>query len=141
MLVSTKGRYALRCLLDLAQHSSEGPVPLKDIAHRQGISKKYLERIVTQLAPSGMLKITRGYQGGYRLVRDPARISVAEILMYTEGGFMPVPLEEYEASDISTYAWRKLEGAITRCLENISLQEIIDQHAKTAGQDDGSLIS
>ncbi|MEE8716708.1 MAG: Rrf2 family transcriptional regulator [Coriobacteriales bacterium] len=134
MLVSTKGRYALRFLLDLAQHKDDGPIPLKDIAERQGISKKYLERIVTQLGPSGMLKITRGYQGGYQLVRDPSLVSVAEVLTYTEGGFMPVPVEEYEANDITAYAWQKLEGAITRCLENITLQEIIDHYEEQTAQ-------
>lgn len=130
MLVSTKGRYALRFLLDLAQHQGDGPVPLKDVAERQGISKKYLERIVALLGPSRMLRITRGYQGGYELKRDPSLVSVAEVLLYTEGGFLPVPLEEYEESDITAYAWQRLEGAITRCLENISLQEILDHYAE-----------
>lgn len=135
MLVSTKGRYALRFLLDLAQNSKDGPVPLKDIAERQNVSKKYLERIVAQLGPSGMFNVARGYQGGYQLVRDPRLISVAEILVYTEGGFEPVPAEEYE-NDIASYAWQKLEGAITRCLENISLQDILDYNARMAEKAD-----
>ncbi len=128
MLVSTKGRYALRFLLDLAQHRDEGYIPLKDIAKRQGISKKYLERIVSLLYPSGMLRISRGYQGGYQLVRDPALISVAEVLTLTEGGFYPVPQEELEGYNITTYVWESLEGAITRCLENMTLQEILDHY-------------
>ena len=127
MLVSTKGRYALRFLIDLAEHDAEGPVSLKSIAERQGISKKYLERIVACLNPSGMLQITRGYQGGYRLNRDPSMITIAEILQLTEGGFSPVPAEELERGDASTtFVWESLEGAITRCLENMTLEQAAD---------------
>ena len=114
MLVSTKGRYALRFLIDLAEHDAEGPVSLKSIAERQGISKKYLERIVACLNPSGMLQITRGYQGGYRLNRDPSMITIAEILQ----------LERGDAS--TTFVWESLEGAITRCLENMTLEQAAD---------------
>ena len=127
MLVSTKGRYALRFLIDLAEHDAEGPVSLKSIAERQGISKKYLERIVACLNPSGMLQITRGYQGGYRLNRDQSMITIAEILQLTEGGFSPVPAEELERGDASTtFVWESLEGAITRCLENMTLEQAAD---------------
>lgn len=127
MLVSTKGRYALRFLIDLAERDAEGPVSLKSIAERQGISKKYLERIVACLNPSGMLQITRGYQGGYRLNRDPSMITIAEILQLTEGGFSPVPAEELERGDASTtFVWESLEGAITRCLENMTLEQAAD---------------
>lgn len=127
MLVSTKGRYALRFLIDLAEHDADGPVSLKSIADRQGISKKYLERIVACLNPSGMLQITRGYQGGYRLNRSPELITVAEVLQLTEGGFSPVPAEELARGDASTFVWESLEGAITRCLENMTLREVIEQ--------------
>ena len=126
MLVSTKGRYALRFLIDLAEHDGQDPVSLKSIAERQGISKKYLERIVACLNPSGMLGITRGYQGGYRLDRDPSLITIAEILQLTEGGFSPVPAEEITRGDASTYVWESLEGAITRCLENMTLADVIE---------------
>ncbi len=131
MLVSTKGRYALRFLIDLAEHDDQGPVSLKSIADRQGISKKYLERIVACLNPSGMLSITRGYQGGYRLDRDPALITIAEILQLTEGGFSPVPAEELVRDDASTYVWENLEGAITRCLENLTLADVIEHGASS----------
>ena len=128
MLVSTKGRYALRFLLDLAQHRNEGAVSLKSIAERQDISKKYLERIIALLNPSGMLHITRGYQGGYQLNREPSQITVAEVLHLTEGGFAPVPAEELDPADGTTYVWECLEGAITRCLENMTLQDILDNY-------------
>ena len=127
MLVSTKGRYALRFLLDLAEHRDEGVVSLQSIAQRQHVSKKYLERIVSLLSPAGILRITRGYQGGYQLRRDPSMITVAEVLQLTEGGFSPVPPEEIEECPASAYAWQSLEGAITRCLENLTLQDILDQ--------------
>lgn len=128
MLVSTKGRYALRFLFDLAQHKNEGAISLKSIAERQDISKKYLERIIALLSPSGMLRITRGYQGGYQLNREPSQITIAEVLHLTEGGFAPVPAEELVASDGTTYVWECLEGAITRCLENMTLQDILDHY-------------
>ena len=126
MLVSTKGRYALRFLLDLAQHKDAGVISLQAVAERQNVSKKYLERIVSLLSPSGILKITRGYQGGYQLARDPELITVAEILKLTEGGFSPVPIDEARECPASAFAWESLEGAITRCLENITLQDILD---------------
>ena len=79
-----KGRYALRMMIDLSQHSSDEFVALKDIAERQGISKKYLEQIVPLLNGAGMLSTNRGYQGGYKLARKPKDYTVAEILRVTE---------------------------------------------------------
>ena len=85
MKISTKGRYALRMMLDLAIHQNEGFVSLKDIAARQGISKKYLEQIIPLLNRTGMLRTNRGYQGGYRLAKSPDAYTVGEILRLTEG--------------------------------------------------------
>ena len=90
MKISTKGRYALRMMLDLAAHQGDGYVALKDIAQRQEISKKYLEQIVPMLGKSDILRTTRGYQGGYRLARAPKDYTVGEILCLTEGGLAPV---------------------------------------------------
>ena len=90
MKISTKGRYALRMMLDLATHQGDGYVALKDIAQRQEISKKYLEQIVPMLGKSNILRTTRGYQGGYRLARAPQDYTVGEILRLTEGGLAPV---------------------------------------------------
>ena len=90
MKISTKGRYALRMMLDLAAHQGDGYVALKDIAQRQEISKKYLEQIVPMLSKSDILRTTRGYQGGYRLARAPKDYTVGEILRLTEGGLAPV---------------------------------------------------
>ena len=129
MQVSTKGRYALRFLIDLCQHQADGVISLKSVAERQGISNKYLERIVTLLAPSGMLHITRGSQGGYQLARLPKDITVAEVLRLTEGGLEPVPYAEIGEDDITRGVWTKLEDAIVTCLEGITLQDILDDYA------------
>ena len=83
MKISTKGRYALRMLLDLAEHQNDGYIALKDIAARQNISKKYLEQIVPVLNKSDILNTNRGYQGGYRLAKSPSKYTVGEILRLT----------------------------------------------------------
>ena len=89
--ISTKGRYALRMMLDLAQHQGDGYVALKEIAARQGISKKYLEQIVPMLTRGDFLLTNRGYQGGYRLARTPEKYTVGEILRLTRGAFRRFP--------------------------------------------------
>ena len=90
MKISTKGRYALRMMIDLAEHQGEGFVSLKDIAARQGISKKYLEQIIPILNRSNFLQANRGAQGGYRLAKAPSAYTVKDILELTEGSLVPV---------------------------------------------------
>ena len=90
-MISTKGRYALRVMLDLAEHADEAHVPLKDIAERQGISKKYLEIIVKSLVEGRLIEGISGKGGGYRLCRKPEEYSVGEILELTEGSLATVP--------------------------------------------------
>ena len=85
MKISTKGRYALRMLVDLAEHRNEGYIALKDIAARQEISKKYLEQIIPLLNSAGILQANRGFQGGYKLAKSPDQYTVGEILRLTEG--------------------------------------------------------
>ena len=89
MKISTKGRYALRMVIDLAEHADDGFISLKDIAARQGLSKKYLEQIVPLLNKTGMLSTTRGYQGGYKLAKSPSECTVGKILQTTEGSLAP----------------------------------------------------
>ena len=89
-MISTKGRYALRIMIDLAEHDGEGPIPLKEIAERQVISKKYLEIIVKDLVSGGLVTGVSGKGGGYRLCRRPEDYSVGEILELTEGPLAPV---------------------------------------------------
>ncbi|MBR5746588.1 MAG: Rrf2 family transcriptional regulator [Clostridia bacterium] len=89
-MISTKGRYALRVMVDLAEHADAGSVPLKDIAERQEISKKYLEIIVKDLVNGGLIKGSSGKGGGYRLCRSPQDYSVGEILELSEGSLSAV---------------------------------------------------
>ncbi len=131
MKISTKGRYALRLLLDLASHASEGYIALRDIAERQGISKKYLEQIVPALHKAGILKTNRGYQGGYRLAREPEQITVCEVLRLTEGSLAPVSCAEGDpdcprVADCLTYPlWRGLYRTVTEYLEGITLRDLL----------------
>ena len=95
MKISTKGRYALRMMLDIAVHQGEGYVALKDTAQREEISKKYLEQIALQLTQAGLLRAVRGHQGGYRLLKAPQEYTVYQILCVTEGSLAPVACLEH----------------------------------------------
>ena len=90
-MISTRGRYALRMMLDLSEHSADGFVALKDIAARQDISKKYLEQIIPVLNRAGLLQTTRGVQGGYRLARKPSEYTVGDILRVWNPARLPAP--------------------------------------------------
>lgn len=134
MQISTKGRYALQFLLDLSRRHHSGPVALKSVAQRQGISKKYLEHIVAMLAPAGMLQITRGYQGGYQLARKPSEITVADVLRITEGGLIsvPEPLDTGSGQPfeelMTRQVWEGLDRVVADYLQGITLQDILDSH-------------
>ena len=134
MKISTKGRYALRLLLDLAEHQDEGYVALKDIAERQNISKKYLEQIVPILNRSDILKTNRGYQGGYRLARDPSKYTVGMILRLTEGSLAPVSCVEQEPVECPRSAecptlplWQGLNQVITAYLNGVTLADLMNR--------------
>ena len=142
MKISTKGRYALRMLLDLAQHQENGYIALKDIAKRQGISKKYLEQIIPILNKSDVLTANRGYQGGYRLAKAPSKYTVGEILRLTEGSLSPVacldhdPIECDRCDDCMTLpVWKGLDKVINEYLDSITLQNIIDQQREKYAND------
>lgn len=137
MKISTKGRYALRLMLDIAMYGGDGFVALKDSAGRQGISKKYLEQIVPLLTRSGMLKTNRGYQGGYMLSKPADRYTVGEILRVTEGSLCPVSCLQYEENDcpraddcMTLYVWEGLYKAVADYLDGITIQDIIDRYEK-----------
>ncbi len=98
MLISTRGRYALRVLIDLAEHTDGGYVPMKDIAERQGISLKYLERIIPVLTKNGIVEGLQGKGGGYRLVKSLEECKIGDILRLTEGNLAPVACLECGAS-------------------------------------------
>ena len=141
MKISTKGRYSLRMLLDLAEHKNEGYIALKDIAKRQNISKKYLEQIVTLLNSSSLLRTTRGYQGGYMLAKEPNQYTVRQILRITEGGLCPIICMEDEPNQCERSSfcktlpvWQGLAKVIDEYLEGITLQTILDDY-QTTGAD------
>ncbi len=135
MIISTKGRYALRMLLDLAMHQQESYIALKDIAARQNISKKYLEQIVPILNKSNLLQANRGFQGGYRLARAPREYTVGYILRLTEGSLAPVTCLDWTPAGcerrgecMTLPIWQGLDKVISDYLDNITLQDIIDDY-------------
>ena len=131
MLVSTKGRYALRVMLELAQDDSAAYLPLPAIAERQGISEKYLESILSVLSKAGMLDALRGKGGGYRLAKAPEDYSVYDILCLTEGTLAPVACLEAgqnceNAGDCSTYPlWQGLDETVRKYLSGFTLVDVI----------------
>lgn len=142
MKISTKGRYALRMLIDLAEHKESGYISLKDVAKRQQISKKYLEQIIPIFNHTGMLLTNRGAQGGYKLARTPDKYTVAEILRLTEGSIAPVACLDQEPNECERSAecvtlpiWQGLYNVISEYLEGITLQDILDQEQARRGND------
>ncbi len=142
MKISTKGRYALHMLIDLAEHPNTGYISLNEIAKRQGISKKYLEQIIPILNHSDILRTGRGAQGGYMLARDPSKITVLDILLLTEGSLAPVDCVEEggatceKSCDCATLPiWKGLAQVIGEYLSGITLQDIVDRRRSQIGDD------
>lgn len=134
MIISTKGRYVTRMLLDIAQHQGLGYVSMKSIAKRQGISKKYLEQFTARLADAEILEIRRGTQGGYRLMKEPASITLADIFQLTEGSLRSVACLEDTPNKCERCSycmtlpiWEGLDEIINNYLSSITLQNILDQ--------------
>ena len=135
MKISTKGRYALRMLLDLAIHKDEGFISLKEVAERQKISKQYLEQIVSLLNTSNILRSNRGKQGGYMLAKDPSQCTVGQVLRITEGSLAPVACLEDEinqcerAGNCKTLTvWEGLYRVVNNYLDGVTLQDILEQN-------------
>jgi len=133
MKISTKGRYALRLMLDLASNNTGNPISLKDVASRQEISDKYLEQIIAILNKAGFVKSIRGAQGGYMLKKRPEEYTVGMILRLTEGSLAPVSCVEDENIDcdrmedcVTIIIWRKLNDAINGVVDQITLQDLLD---------------
>lgn len=142
MKISTKGRYAVRMLLDLAEHGEGRYIALKEIAERQGISKKYLEQIVTILNKSDILITNRGFQGGYKLAKSPDKYTLGSILRLTEGSLAPVSCLEQQpnqcaraASCPTLFVWKGLGDVINNYLDGITLQDIMDKQIESYSND------
>ena len=134
MKISTKGRYAIRLLIDLAEHQQAGYISLNEIATRQNISKKYLEQIIPILNKTGILRANRGSQGGYMLAGSPEKYTVGDILRCTEGSLDPVDcagqdpvLCDRSADCVMLPVWKGLSRVINEYLDSITLQDILDQ--------------
>lgn len=133
MKISTKGRYALRLMVDLAQNNTGENITLKEVAKRQDISLKYLEQIITVLTKSGYVISSRGANGGYRLAYPPEHYTVGMILRLTEGSLAPVACLDGELNtckrkeECSTlFVWEKMYKAITDVVDNITVADIIN---------------
>ena len=133
MKISTRGRYSLRMMLDLAQHYGEDFISLKDISARQDISKKYLEQIIPFLNRSNLLIANRGHMGGYQLSRQPSQITIFEILVSAEGSLCPVSCMDNEPNVcpranecITLPLWQGLYKKVYEYLNGVTLQDLID---------------
>jgi len=133
--VSTKGRYALRMLIDLAEHKADGFISLKEIAERQNISKQYLEQIVALLNTSDILRANRGKQGGYMLAKEASHCTVGQVLRLTEGSLAPIICLEDEVNKCDQIdfcrtlsMWKGLYKVISNYLDGVTLQDMIDQY-------------
>lgn len=142
MKISTKGRYALRLMIDLGEHQNAGYVTLKDIASRQNISKKYLEQIIQVLNKSGLLKTSRGFQGGYQLARAPKEYTVGEILRLTEGNLAPVSCLDCDVNNCERAGncptlnmWKGLYEVIIKYLDSVTLQDLLDKQNNLLAND------
>lgn len=133
MKISTKGRYALRLLLDIARQGEGAVVSLKEISGRQGISVKYLEQIVLKLNKNGFLKSIRGVQGGYMLTRTPAEYNAGDVLRAVEGSLAPITCLQSEINQCercdhcdTLWFWEGMDRAINEYVDQYSLQDFID---------------
>lgn len=133
MKISTKGRYALRLMLDLALNDSEKPVRIRDISERQKISDKYLEQIISILNKARFVRSIRGPQGGYLLTKKPEEYTVGMILRLTEGSMAPVDCVDEEVGSCpnmnecaTSIVWKKLNDSISDVIDNITLADLVD---------------
>ena len=145
MRISTKGRYALRLMLDLALYGNGTCISLRDISARQNVSVKYLEQIVVILARAGFVKSVRGPQGGYRLARPPKDYTAGEILRLIEGSLAPVPCLEDDtnscprsAEGATVVLWSRLNQAISGVVDGMTLEDLaVIQRSKVDEAKDG----
>ena len=140
MKISTRGRYALRFMIDLAQHQNGDAVTLKDISQRQAISVKYLEQIVTLLNRGGLIHSVRGNQGGYLLARDAKAYTIGDILRVVEGDLFPVACMENDPNQCCRYPicktirfWNGLYQTVNDYVDSVTLDELAEEESPDAG--------
>lgn len=134
MKISTKGRYALRLMLDLALNDTGEYIPLKAVSKRQNISDKYLEQIITVLSKLGYVKSARGAQGGYKLAKEPKDYTVGDILRAAEGSLAPVACLDadepcqYHDNCVTVEIWAQIQKAINDVVDNITLADMVERY-------------
>ena len=146
MKISTKGRYAVRVMLDLALHNTGECIKVKDIAGRQGISEKYLEQIIAVLNRAGYVNSVRGAQGGYRIAKDPSEYTVGMILRLTEGSMAPVACLDEGTPDCdrcdtceTLEVWKDLYAAINSVIDNVTIADLVEKSRQRAENLDYSI--
>lgn len=133
MKLSTRGRYGLRAVLDLAVHQGEGMVLLKDIARRQEVSLPYLEHLITPLIAGGLVKSTRGARGGVLLLKSPAEVKLTEVVQLLEGSIAPVDclndpkVCSRSASCVTRDIWMQIKDAMIQVLDSTTLQDLVER--------------
>lgn len=133
MKLSTKGRYGLRAMIDLARYSEEDPVSINSIAARQGISERYLEQLMGLLRKAGLVRSIRGASGGYVLTRSSGEISVGDVLRALEGSLEPVKCAAFYSEEgcmaadgcVTKYVWQKINDSINETVDKMMLDELV----------------
>ncbi len=132
MKLSTKGHYGVQAMFDLAQHYGQGPIPLKTVAERQGLSEHYLEQLIASLRKAGLVKSVRGAQGGYSLSKPPGEITVGDIVRVLEGPIAPLDCvnqddpEHCQKSEhcVTKNVWAKVRDSISEVLDSVTLEDM-----------------
>jgi Rrf2 family cysteine metabolism transcriptional repressor len=138
MKISTKGRYGLKAMLDMAAFSYGDQVSLKSIAERQNISDNYLEQVFSTLRKAGLVKSIKGAQGGYILGRDASKITIGDILRALEGSLSVVDYDQYNRNDdaencIRKNVWEKIDASINETVDSITLEDLANEYRTTKG--------
>ncbi len=130
MRLSTKGRYGLRAVVDLAVHETDAAVSISSIASRQGLSEGYLEQLIAKLKKAGIVTSIRGINGGYKLARDPKEITVGDVLRALEGNLSVVECPDDQSCDkfdscVTKYVWKRINDSINEVVDTMTLEEVI----------------
>ena len=136
MRLSTKGRYGLRAVVDLAVHATDGAVSISSIARRQGLSESYLEQLISRLKKAGIVTSMRGTNGGYRLAKTADHIFVGDILRALEGKLCVVECPDSQACDrydscVTKYVWKRINDSINNVVNTMTLEEVIKNGCST----------